>query len=125
MTADVAQDIQSVAARQHQVEQHAVVVVEVHLLPCIVVGERLFAHIVLGTEVGDDVVRQFPFVFNNQQFHFSNIRMLPQVINKAPITTRRLTSSFRNRNDRQMVMTTLNLSIGATRHTSPVCNALK
>ena len=51
--------------------------------------------------------------------------MLPQVINNAPTTTRRLTSSFRNKNDRQMVMTTLSLSIGATRDTSPVYNALK
>ena len=32
---------------------------------------------------------------------------------------------FRNRKERQMVITTLNLSTGATRETSPVCKALK
>lgn len=51
--------------------------------------------------------------------------MLPQVINKAPATTLGLTSSFRNKKERKMVMTTLSLSTGATRETSPVCNALK
>ena len=119
------QDVQPVAAGQHQVEQHTVVVVEPDLLQCFGVGESLLAHIVFGTEVGHDAGRQFPFVFDYQQFHFSNIRMLPPVISSAPATTRRLTGSFRNRNDRQMVMTTLSLSIGATRDTSPVCNALK
>lgn len=51
--------------------------------------------------------------------------ILPHVISNAPIMTRRLTGSLNNRNDKQMVMTTLSLSIGATRDTSPVCNALK
>lgn len=51
--------------------------------------------------------------------------ILPQVINNAPMMTRRLTGSLNSKNDKQMVMITLNLSIGATRDTSPVCNALK
>ena len=43
---------------------------------------------------------------------------------KAPRMVFRLTGSFRNRNERQIVMTTLNLSIGATRETIAV-NAAK
>ena len=63
--------------------------------------------------------------YDKSLYYLNNMTILPAVINNAPITTRKLTSSFRNRNDRQMVITTLNLSIGATRDTSPVCNALK
>lgn len=39
--------------------------------------------------------------------------------------TFKLTGSFNRIKERKMVMTTLNLSIGATRDTSPLCNALK
>ena len=46
-------------------------------------------------------------------------------MSNAPMITRRLAGSFRNRKERQMVITTLNFSIGATRDTSPTCNALK
>ena len=46
-------------------------------------------------------------------------------MSNAPMMPLRLTGSFRNRKERQMVITTLNLSIGATRDTSPACNALK
>ena len=49
--------------------------------------------------------------------------MLPHVISVAPNITFGETDSFRNMDARQMVMTTLNLSTGATRDTSPVCNA--
>ncbi len=58
-------------------------------------------------------------------FHFHNMMMLPAVINKAPATTFMLTGSFSRKKASRMVMTTLNLSIGAMRDTSPVCNALK
>lgn len=58
-------------------------------------------------------------------FYFINITILPPVMSNAPMITRRLAGSFRNRKERQMVITTLNLSIGATRDTSPTCNALK
>ena len=51
--------------------------------------------------------------------------MLPAVISAAPMNVFKLTGSFRKRKARQMVMTTLNLSIGATRLTSPSCIALK
>ena len=44
--------------------------------------------------------------------------MLPHVTGSALRMTFGETGSFRNRNDRQMVMTTLNLSIGATQETS-------
>lgn len=58
-------------------------------------------------------------------FYFHNITMLPAVISKAPMMTFVLTGSFNRKKASSMVMTTLNLSIGATRETSPVCNALK
>ena len=51
--------------------------------------------------------------------------MLPAVMNRAPTMTLALTVSLRNISARPMVMTTLNLFIGATRATSPVCSALK
>ncbi len=69
----------------------------------------------------------FPHVrgFGRMRVHFTSMTMLPPVISNAPSTTRQVTGSFRNRKERQMVMTTLNLSMGATRDTSPSCNALK
>lgn len=57
--------------------------------------------------------------------YFDNITMQPAVINSTPMTTFTLTGSFSNRKESRMVMTTLSLSIGATRDTSPVCSALK
>lgn len=48
--------------------------------------------------------------------------MLPAVMSTAPRIIFALTCSFSNRHDRQMVMTTLSLSIGATLDTSPTCN---
>ena len=50
--------------------------------------------------------------------YFVSIRMLPHVTGSAPRMTFGETGSFRNRNDRQMVMTTFSLSIGATQETS-------
>ena len=49
--------------------------------------------------------------------------MLPAVINSAATNTRSVICSRRNTNAKKMVITTLSLSIGATRDTSPVCNA--
>lgn len=57
--------------------------------------------------------------------YFHNITMLPAVINSAPMTTFILTGSFSKKKASNMVMTTLSLSMGATRDTSPVCRALK
>ena len=57
--------------------------------------------------------------------YFHNIRREPAVIRSAPMITFGLAGSFRRTKARMMVMTTLSLSIGATRETSPVCNALK
>lgn len=54
-----------------------------------------------------------------------NITILPAVMSSAPMMTRLPTGSLRNRNDRQMVITTLSLSTGATRDTSPYRRALK
>lgn len=65
-----------------------------------------------------------PFV-SDGCFYLISMTMLPQVISRAPRITRGLAGSFRNRNARQMVITTLSLSMGATRETSPVCSALK
>ena len=57
--------------------------------------------------------------------HFHNIRREPAVMRRAPMITFGLAGSFRRMKARRMVMTTLSLSIGAIRETSPVCNALK
>lgn len=51
--------------------------------------------------------------------------MLPAVISNAPMITFVLTGSFNKKKASNIVMTTLSLSIGAIRETSPVCNALK
>ena len=51
--------------------------------------------------------------------------ILPAVIIKAPTMTFAFIGSFKNMNDRQMVITTLSLSMGATRDTSPSCKVLK
>lgn len=51
--------------------------------------------------------------------------MLPAVINNVPMITFVLTGSFNKKKASNIVMTTLSLSIGAIRETSPVCNALK
>lgn len=57
--------------------------------------------------------------------YFHNMHKLPAVMSKAPMITLMLTGSFRRKKARRMVMTTLSLSIGATREASPVCIALK
>ena len=51
--------------------------------------------------------------------------ILPAVMSSAPTMVFELTDSFNKKNANKIVMTTLNLSIGATRETSPVCKALK
>lgn len=54
-----------------------------------------------------------------------SIRNTPPEMSSEPISTRRVTFSWRKINAKRMVMTMLSLSIGATRDTSPNCNALK
>lgn len=51
--------------------------------------------------------------------------MLPAVISNAPMTTFILTGSFNKKKASRIVITTLSLSMGATRDTSPLCKALK
>ena len=58
-------------------------------------------------------------------YAFISISRLPRVISTAPAITFTLTFSCRNTKARMMVMTTLSLSIGATRETSPSWMALK
>ena len=61
----------AVATGQHQVELHAVIVIQTGLHPGFLVGECLLTHVIFRTEVRHDVVRQFSFVFYNQQFHLN------------------------------------------------------
>lgn len=68
---EFAQEVQPVATGQHQVEHHAVIVIQTGLHPGFLVGECLLTHVIFRTEVGHDVVRQFSFVFYNQQFHLN------------------------------------------------------
>lgn len=75
-----------------------------------------FSHIKVGIKIN------FATQYDN---YFHNITMLPAVISKAPMMTFVLTGSFSSKKASSMVITTLSLSIGATRETSPVCNALK
>lgn len=57
--------------------------------------------------------------------HFISITILPATIISPPIIIFGLTDSFSNKNARMIVNTTLSLSIGATRDTSPGERALK
>lgn len=54
-----------------------------------------------------------------------SIRNTPPEISSEPMSTRKVTFSCRKINAKRMVKTMLSLSIGATRDTSPSCNALK
>ena len=66
---DVTQDVETVATGQHQVEQHAIVLIQVYLHLGIVIGESLFAQIFFTTEVGYDAIRKTSFVFYDQYLH--------------------------------------------------------
>ena len=61
----------------------------------------------------------------NSHLYSNIIKMLPDAIKMAPSTTFRLGCSCKKRKARSIVITTLNLSIGATRETLPSWIALK
>lgn len=80
-------------------------------------GEKAYGRRVYGVvwlPAGDGAVG-----LSHVTCHFVSSTRLPPAIMMPPAMTRQLTGSFRTRNDRRMVMTTLSLSIGATKETSP------
>ncbi len=77
-------------------------------------GRRVFVCGVVWLPAGDGAAGLF-----HVTFHFVSSTRLPPAIIMPPAMTRQLTGSFRMTNDRMMVMTTLSLSIGATKETSP------
>ena len=80
--------------------------------------------LVLGLQIGD-----FLFAAGNihhvRPFYSTAMIKLPRAMRKMPMPCVRLTSSSKMRMARRTAKTTLSLSMGATRETSPVFSAMK
>src|SRR5574344_34249 len=73
MPLNLAQNSQSAAIRQHQIEKNAVVFVNSYFIESIIVGKCLFAEVILPCKVIGYTFRQFPFIFYDKQFHVTKL----------------------------------------------------